>query len=303
MKFLPTLMLVLCAAQPALAEELPPAPEAPKRAVLVTGASAGIGRKITEKLAGEGFFVFAGARKEQDLKDLDAIPNVDSVRLDVTSPAEIAAAVETIRKSGRPLYAVVNNAGVVAIDPVLQTRDEDFDFQMQVNVYGVFRVTKAFAPLVTEAKGRIVNISSISAFLSSGGAAGYTASKAAVEGFTAALATELAPSGVAVIAVEPGAYNTDIVKKAYDRSVTKGFDGDRSKMKPPDEVAAAVHRALTDAKPKPRYMVVPSPEQAEKTIRSAIDAVVQLNEDQAYTYDRERLIKMLDEGMAKAKGR
>lgn len=303
MRLVPVLMLALAVFPAAAVEEVAPAPEAPKRAVLVTGASAGIGRKVTEKLAAEGFFVFAGARKEQDLKDLDAIPNVDSVRLDVTSPAEIAAAVETIRKSGRPLYAVVNNAGVVAIDPVLSTRDEDFDFQMQVNVYGVFRVTKAFAPLVVETKGRIVNISSISAFLSSGGAAGYTASKAAVEGFTAAFATEIAPSGVAVIAVEPGAYNTDIVKKAYDRSVTKGFDGDRSKMKPPDEVAAAVHRALTDAKPKPRYMVVPSPEQAEKTIRSAIDAVVQLNEDQAYTYDREKLIKMLDEAMAKAKGR
>lgn len=303
MKLLLALMLTVCAVHPVRAEEPSPAPEAPKRAVLVTGASAGIGRKITEKLAAEGFFVFAGARKEQDLEDLDAIPNVDSVRLDVTSPAEIAAAVETIRKSGRPLYAVVNNAGVVAIDPVLQTKDEDFDFQMQVNVYGVFRVTKAFAPLVTQAKGRIVNISSISAFLASGGAAGYTASKAAVEGFTAALATELAPSGVAVIAVEPGAYNTDIVKKAYDRSVTKGFDGDRSKMKPPDEVAVAVHRALTDAKPKPRYMVVPSPEQAEMTLRSAIDVVVQLNEDQAYTYDRAALVKMLDEAMAKAKGR
>ena len=303
MRVLPALMLALIVAHPASAEAPPPAPESPRRAVLVTGASAGIGRKITEKLAAEGFFVFAGARKEQDLKDLDAIPNVDSVRLDVTSPAEIAAAVETIRKSGRPLYAVVNNAGVVVIDPVLSTKDEDFDFQMQVNVYGVFRVAKAFAPLIVETKGRIVNISSISAFLTSGGAAGYTASKAAVEGFTAAFATELAPSGVAVIAVEPGAYNTDIVKKAYERSVTKGFDGDRSKMKPPDEVAAAVHRALTDVKPKPRYLVVPSPEQADRTIRSAIDAVVQLNEDQAYTYDRERLIRLLDEAIAKAKAR
>jgi NAD(P)-dependent dehydrogenase (short-subunit alcohol dehydrogenase family) len=297
------LLLAVCAVHPVLAEEPPPAAEAPKRAVLVTGASAGIGRKVTEKLAAEGFFVFAGARKEQDLKDLDAIPNVDSVRLDVTSPAEIAAAVETVRKSGRPLYAVVNNAGVAVVDPVLRTKEEDFDFQMQVNVYGVFRVTKAFAPLVVEAKGRIVNVSSISAFLADGGAAGYTASKAAVEGFTAALASELAPGGVAVIAVEPGAYNTDIVKKAYERSVTKGFDGDRSSMKPPDEVAAAVHRALTDAKPKPRYMVVPSADQAEMTVRSALDVVVQLNEGQAYTYDRATLIKMLDEAMAKAKGR
>jgi NADP-dependent 3-hydroxy acid dehydrogenase YdfG len=78
----------------------------------VTGASTGIGRAITERLAAEGWFVFAGARKDADLAALDAIENVQAVRLDVTKPAEIAAAVETITKSGRGLYGLVNNAGM-----------------------------------------------------------------------------------------------------------------------------------------------------------------------------------------------
>jgi NAD(P)-dependent dehydrogenase (short-subunit alcohol dehydrogenase family) len=77
--------------------------------VLVTGASSGVGRKITERLAAAGFFVYAGARKAQDVAEPNAIPNVQSIRLDVTVPAEIAAAVETVRRDGRGLYGLVNN--------------------------------------------------------------------------------------------------------------------------------------------------------------------------------------------------
>jgi short-subunit dehydrogenase len=108
------------------------------------------------------------------------------------------------------------------------------------------------------------------------------------------LATELKPSGVAVIAVEPGAYNTDILKPALARSVTKGFEADRSAMKPPDEVATAVLQALSDPKPKRRYMIVPEQAQAAETIQGAVDVLMQLNADQAYTYDRAALSRMMD---------
>jgi len=270
-------------------------------AVLVTGASAGIGRKVTETLAASGFHVFAGARKAADLEALSALPNVTGVRLDVNSAADVAAAVETVRASGHALHGLVNNAGVAVVDPVLSTTDEDFDFQMQANVYGVFRVTKAFAPLVIAARGRILNVSSISAFLSDPATAAYTMSKLAVEGFTNVLATELAPQGVAVIAIEPGAYNTGILKPALERSKTKGFSADRSSMKPPDEVAAAVLLALTEQKPKRRYMVVPDRAQAEETIRGALEMAVQLNAAQPYSYDRAALIRLLDESSARVR--
>jgi NAD(P)-dependent dehydrogenase (short-subunit alcohol dehydrogenase family) len=302
MRLLLVSILAMFIGHGAVAADTKPSGDSPKRAVLVTGASAGIGRKVTERLAAEGFFVFAGARKEQDLKALDAIPNVKAVRLDVTVPAEVAAAVEVVRSSGLPLYGIVNNAGVAVVDPVLSTSEADFDFQMQVNVYGVFRVTKAFAPLVIASKGRIVNISSISAFLSDGGTSAYTMSKAAVEAFTNVLATELQPSGVAVIAVEPGAYNTDILKPALARSVTKGFEADRSDMKPPDEVATTVFHALSDANPKRRYMIVPEQAQAAETIRGVVDVLMQLNADQAYTFDRAALHRMMDDAATKARG-
>ena len=301
MRLLLVSMLAMFIGHDAVAADAKPSSDSPQRAVLVTGASVGIGRKVAERLAAEGYFVFAGARKEQDLKALDAIPNVKAVRLDVTIPAEVAAAVEVVRSSGLPLHGIVNNAGVAVVDPVLSTSEADFDFQMQVNVYGVFRVTKAFAPLVIASKGRIVNISSISAFLSDGGTSAYTMSKAAVEAFTNVLAVEMAPLGVSVIAVEPGAYNTDILKPALARSVTKGFEADRSAMKPPDEVATAVLQALSAAKPKRRYMIVPEQAQAAETIQGVVDVLMQLNADQAYTYDRAALNRMMDESAAKAR--
>ena len=104
MRLLLVSMLAMLIGHDAVAADVKPSGDSPQRAVLVTGASVGIGRKVVERLAAEGYVVFAGARKEQDLKALDAIPNVKAVRLDVTIPAEVAAAVEVVRSSGHPLY-------------------------------------------------------------------------------------------------------------------------------------------------------------------------------------------------------
>src|SRR5215216_2079808 len=84
----------------------------PQKAVLVTGASTGIGHKITERLAAAGYFVYATARKDADLEALGRIKNVQAVRLDVTSATDIAAAVNVVTKAGRGLYGLVNNAGI-----------------------------------------------------------------------------------------------------------------------------------------------------------------------------------------------
>ncbi len=89
----------------------------PTRAVLVTGASTGIGRNVTEKLAAAGYFVYAGARKDADLAALNAIKNVQAIRLDVTRQEDVDAAVATITKAGRGLYGLVNNAGVASPGP------------------------------------------------------------------------------------------------------------------------------------------------------------------------------------------
>ena len=99
-----------------------------QKAVLVTGASTGIGRNIAERLASEGYFVYAGARKEKDLEELNQIENVQSIRLDVTVQEEIDAAVATVTDAGRGLYGVVNNAGVAVIGPMIEVKEDDLEF-------------------------------------------------------------------------------------------------------------------------------------------------------------------------------
>ena len=96
------------------------AEESAQKAVLVTGASSGIGLSITEHLAAEGHFVYAGARKAEDIARLSAMGNVMGIRLDVTVQEEIDAAVELVRNEGRGLYGLVNNAGVNVIGPLIE---------------------------------------------------------------------------------------------------------------------------------------------------------------------------------------
>src|SRR5262245_7121409 len=133
MRYVVMMVLSLWLATPVLTHAAEPAAQ---KAVLVTGASTGIGRKVTERLAADGYFVYAGARKDSDLKELGAIKNVQPVRLDVTSASDIAAAVDTITKGGRGLYALVNNAGIGTAGPLATMKPEEFDLTMAVNVAG-----------------------------------------------------------------------------------------------------------------------------------------------------------------------
>jgi NAD(P)-dependent dehydrogenase (short-subunit alcohol dehydrogenase family) len=286
-------------------------PTGSQPAVLVTGASTGIGRKITEKLAADGYFVYAGARKEEDLKALGAIKNVQAVRLDVTKPEDIAAVAEIVKRGGRGLHGLVNNAGVVTSGTFADTKPEEFDLVMAVNVYGPYRLVRAFEPLIIAGKGRITNVGSISGILAYPTTGAYAMSKHAVEAFTDALAAELAPLGVTVNVVEPGNFNSEIARNAASRGVAmtgtdahgKPRTADRSMYKEPDEVAAAIEKALFEPNPKRRYLVAPDKVEAEVTIKKQIEQLVQLNEGQPYTYDRDALVRMLDEALVRARPR
>ena len=290
-----------------------------QKAVLVTGASTGIGRRITEVLAARGYFVYAGARKDKDLAELNEIDNVQSVRLDVTHQDEIDAAVRMVRDAGRGLHGIVNNAGVAVIEPLIEVDEEQMDFQFDVNVYGPYRITKAFAPLLIESKGRMTTIGSISGILSGRFAGPYSMSKHAVEAYTDSLAVELASFGVHVSVIEPGNYESEIGKNVLRRLEERGFSTegslyqedldrmmarrtermDQQRDKDPEEVAEAAVHALFAEKPLRRYMVVPNEQQADITIRKALQEALQLNQWQAYSYSRDELVAMLEEELAK----
>jgi NAD(P)-dependent dehydrogenase (short-subunit alcohol dehydrogenase family) len=296
------LVWLLIASAAGAQAQVPPTPSGtPRKAVLVTGASTGIGRKITERLAADGHFVYAGARKPQDRDALGKIPNVQPIKIDVTNASDIAEAVATITRAGRGLYGIVNNAGVAVSGPFVDTTEEDMQYVMNVNAYGPWRVTKAFTPLITAGKGRVVTIGSISGILSGATLGVYSMSKHAVEAFTDSLALQMEPLGVSVSVIEPGNYDSEIMRTALARSGGDVKAGDRSKYSPPDDVAASVSQALFEPTPKRRYMTVPNPREGEITIRKAIEELVQLNEGHAYTYDRAALVAMIDEALARAR--
>src|SRR4051812_42870298 len=284
------------------AEKGAPGDATHQKAILVTGASTGIGRNIVEHLSAEGYFIYATARKDTDLAALAKLKNVQPIRLDVTKPEEIAAAVEVVRKGGRGLYGLVNNAGVGTGFPMLEANDAEFDLCMQVNVYGPYRVTKAFAPLVVAEKGRIVNMGSIAGLFAFPGGVPYTMTKHAIEAFTDALGFEFEPVGVQVSVIEPGNFNSDIGKNAQQRGVNVPANIlNRSVYPAPDAVTDAVRHALFDTSARRRYMVVSNEGEANYTISQQIRRLAQTNESQAFRYDRAKLIAMLDAAIAEEK--
>ena len=290
-----------------------------QKAILVTGASTGNGRMLAETLAAKGYFVYAGARKEKDLKALNAIKNIQSIRLDVTIQSEIDAAVKTVTEEGRGLYGLVNNAGVGLMAPLIEAEESDINFIFDVNVYGPYRLSKAFAPLIIASKGRIVNIGSIAGFQTGPFYGPYSMTKHALEAFTDALKIEMSKFDVKVSIIDPGGFNSNIGKNIYNRLKAKGMNfenslykeewknnwvlkgGDLSSIKGPEVIVAKTQHALFDQNPQQRYMVVGDPGRAERTMRALLHRMLQLNFNHEFTYDREAIIKLLDEEMKKIK--
>lgn len=286
------------------------------KSILITGASTGIGRNLAETLAAEGYHVYAGARKDEDLAELDAIDNVTAVKLDVTRQDQVDSAVAMIREKGTGLYGLVNNAGVGGGGPVVDTPIEDQTFVYLVNVEGVYRTTKAFAPLVIESGGRIVTTGSTAGTNSAfPGFSAYSGSKHWIEAYTDSLAAEMEPHGVAVSVVEPGNYKSNIRRTSVARRLEqiKAADGEITEemkkayqaiaerelsLKEPDEVSAAFMHALFDDKPLRRYLVVPNAEEQARIIRTKVGELVQLNQWGPYSYSRDELVELLDEALA-----
>jgi NAD(P)-dependent dehydrogenase (short-subunit alcohol dehydrogenase family) len=285
-----------------------------QKSILVTGASTGIGRHLTETLAEKGYHVYAGARKDKDLAALDAIDNVTAVKLDVTKQDQVDAVAAMIREKGTGLYGLVNNAGVGGNrGQVVDTPIEEQTFIYDVNVEGVYRTTKAFAPFVIESKGRIITTGSIAGTISAlPGFSAYSGSKHWIEAYTDALAEEMKPHGVTVSVIEPGNYksnlrrtgvsrNMELAKKAgaeINEEMKQTYEATAKRelsLKEPDEVSAAFAHALFDDAPLRRYVVVPNEAEQQYTIRTKVVELVQLNQWGPYSYDRDELVKMLDE--------
>jgi NAD(P)-dependent dehydrogenase (short-subunit alcohol dehydrogenase family) len=238
------------------------------RTVLVTGASTGIGRTTALMLAELGATVLAGVRTEAAGEALG--PTVRPVQLDITNPDDIAA-LDLTRLDG-----LVNNAGIAVSGPLEFLPVDQLRHQLEVNVVAQLAVTQACLPALREARGRIVNISSIAGRVALPLYGPYTASKFALEALSDSLRRELRGSGVLVSVIEPGAIATPIWDRGIDaadalwtamppvaherygalvatlrgHAEKAGVDGD-----PPESVARTIVTALTASTPRTRYVI------------------------------------------------
>ena len=176
------------------------------RAVLLTGASGGLGTVMSERLLAEGFTVFAASRHPR--ADGPGIP----ITMDVADAASVAAAVTEITRhvGDRGLHAVVNNAAILHAGPVDLLPTEHVHEQLQTNIAGVITVTTACLPLLERSGGRIVNVGSINAQLPLPYWSIYSATKAAVAALSDAWRLELAPRNISVVLLTLGAFDTAI---------------------------------------------------------------------------------------------
>jgi NAD(P)-dependent dehydrogenase (short-subunit alcohol dehydrogenase family) len=289
---------------------------APARAVLVTGSTSGIGYRMTEVLSQNGFHVYAGARTPEEMARMNAMPNVTAVRLDVTIQSDIDEAVAFVEGEGRGLWGLINNAGIATMEPLIEMPEEVMDYQLDVNLMGPYRVTKGFADLIIESRGRVLNTTSIAGIVTGPFSGAYSMSKHGLEAYTDGLAAELSRFGVAVAAVEPGNYRSQILASMVERMREQGYsaegsrygdmldlvggDVSRSQYKDPDEVAQAALEFMTTDTPRHRYMVVPNRGEAELTIRGLLAELVQLNGGQPYEFSRDELVGMLDDALGQA---
>lgn len=242
---------------------------------VVTGASTGIGAATAHELARRGFHVVAGVRRERDAETIRGT-GIEPLIIDITDPDHIRSLAARVDTDGRPLRALVNNAGIQANVPIEAFAIDQWRHLFEVNLFGHVAVTQALLPVLIRSKGRVVNISSVGGKVAMPAYGPYAATKFALEAVSDSLRRELAPLGVGVVVVEPGAVRTEMLDRAMATA------GELMSAMPPDQTqrygglvhavnaqalasiksglpaeaaAAVVANAITVRRPRTRYTV------------------------------------------------
>jgi NAD(P)-dependent dehydrogenase (short-subunit alcohol dehydrogenase family) len=298
-----------------------------KRAVLVTGASSGIGNAIARHLAERSCWVYGTVRNEKAAAELGAIPNVVPLMLDVTKAEQIQDAVAFVTEQGHSLYGLVNNAGLGDLGMLSTWTDAEMLHIFDVNVFGPSRMTNAFLPLLVESKGRIVNIGSQGGMLAKNYYGPYTMTKHAIEAYTETLRAELEPYGVLASVVQPGGIATNIGAASQAGTIARlqraqpPFREEAEQIlayfsapPPPQEdtaddasaaeseanrkpssptiVAEAVYDALFSPSPKLHYLVGTKWE-GDRVINALLSKLLDENDNPKHNYSREQLVACL----------
>ena len=180
---------------------------------LITGCSSGIGRALADAFKAAGYEVWATARKTADVDPLKAAGFV-AVQLDVNDSLEVDQLSARLKQHGKGLDVLINNAGYGAMGPLLDGGVKGLQQQFETNVFSVVGITRALFDPLRRNRGLVINIGSVSGVLVTPFAGAYCASKAAVHALSDALRMELAPFGIRVMEVQPGAIDTHFGKNA-----------------------------------------------------------------------------------------
>lgn len=251
------------------------------KTAFITGSATGIGEGLVNKLQAEGWRVFAGFRSAapEQASWFDK-PNVHPLRCDVTQDGDIQHAVRSIGKTtGGTLDLLINNAGYAGNSGVIEAANmDDYRKTFEVNFWGPLQVAQACMPLLRKAKGRIINTTSASVYLTIPMGSSYPVAKTALKALSHHMRLELAPFGVEVTSLEPGGVETPMtalgqdvaaaqwasipahLRSEYQRHFIDGASavGSNFKLYAPEKFADAVYRQIISARRlKPSYLIGP----------------------------------------------
>ncbi|UVS70624.1 SDR family oxidoreductase [Nitrososphaera viennensis] len=247
--------------------------------MIVTGASSGIGRAASYRLASAGYRVYGLARSYDKLQEMAGelanfffVP----VEFDVTKPDKFDRVLDPIIKSG--VFGLVNNAGYVEPGAIEDLSMESVRAQFETNFFGLVGVTKKILPaLIAQKEGRIVNVSSMAGMVSLPTIGMYCATKHALEAFTEALRMELWNTGIKVASINPGVIETNIhfvtdekvsqLKNSRFARAYKKYLQETPRGLPASIVADAIYDAVSSPKPKYRYLLGSAREKAGVRLR------------------------------------
>lgn len=235
-----------------------------RKAVIVTGASGGMGKEVCMALA-EKFDVFAFDVRPANLND----SRITDVIVDVTDTSSIEKATELVKNSGKTIYSVIHTAGIYDLDSLIEMDEQRFLKIFDVNLFGVYRINKAFIPLI-EKKGKVIMVTSELAPLDPLPFTGvYAITKSALEKYAYSLRMELNLLDIKVVVIRPGAVKTTLLNDsttALDRFVdkTENYKVNANKFKKivnsvenknvaPQKIAKVINKALK--KKNPKYVI------------------------------------------------
>ena len=249
-----------------------------KKYIFITGISTGIGKNLALQLSKAGYHVLGTVRKHEDAEILRAESNglITVLIADVTIGAEVESAIDQVNEivAEDGLFALINNAGLAVPGPLELISEEDFRYQIEVNLFAVHKITNACLPLLKKyPQSYIINISSVSGIFNNPFMGAYCISKHALESMNEIYRRELRPFGIHVVSIKPGPLKTEIWRKnvgALDKylesdygtilsNADKIIQNTEKSALPVQKVSDLVLKILKDKKPKPGYIIHAKP--------------------------------------------